>query len=934
MESNECTSENASSICDEERIKRLFQACDTNGDGFIDNQDLLAVCRELSLEEYIDELMLELGADAQGRISYEQFLQRRLALRPEIEAIKGSKNIDNVSENSQGKGDSWEWDSGARDMSPVPKLLKKSDVNNRLLEEDFKNILAGIDVDIEGGSHNNCFTTYIFTPVETCTATSSPPRQEVNENDAGFDKKMRVQEKSPEEHPLARSKQICMDSYAINCDEKNTNEKITVGLSPLYTIGHQNDERTYDEPFSGDLPRTRSWLCCPGSQKQIEVEQPTFDEAKTPSSHDETITKAPSSCGFYGGACERLQQKLEEQSQRYEEQLTELHSVIAELTRKLHQQRSMAIVEEDEASEACTSAHEDSITCPLEVSELDGVENDLSDFDNKAIAESPTELPEPKLDSSHQETELSSEIIESLKLEIISLKAQLAETQAKFNKDCFNASSPDSHLESDYNARIVEDKFDIKYSSVVPIHKNISNLGVSNAPVTKVAERIKLKRATDGPREVKPNDLVNTDLPTAIAEHIVGDILRQCDVQNEKHTVDLELRTLTAKLEHTRAQNSVLALTLSETKSHCDRLALLCGKYESNAIALRLALGVMDRAVEAYDVLLALLETELALSSDSEETLKNRIAAESIAKQLLQHLDMYQDTDVLLSPWQNRIFNSPTNDSIEQPWTAEQEVRLRDHVSRLKAERSTIQGTYVVLESPQVESATIKVNSIQESRKMDLEMAVLIQELMGLREEKVELISKLYTLEKDKNALELKLKYVEGQQKAQAATLKNLQGQLKDTEGLLAIATQNKVTTVIWKRLILNVFFKERGYSDAEHAQGVELELIQALAREARLKIRLQELVSTLEQVTRNAEARLLEGREMVHDLNNTNSILAETVDRNHKKYQARLSKMEQQMLNMVERHNVQVETLQRRIAALETPQTNSSENSASSVAM
>lgn len=46
---------------------------------------------------------------------------------------------------------------------------------------------------------------------------------------------------------------------------------------------------------------------------------------------------------------------------------------------------------------------------------------------------------------------------------------------------------------------------------------------------------------------------------------------------------------------------------------------------------------------------------------------------------------------------------------------------------------------------------------------------------------------------------------------------------------------------------------------------------MQALARESRLKIRLHELVSTLEQVTKNAEARLLEGRELVHDLNQTN---------------------------------------------------------------
>jgi hypothetical protein len=109
-----------------------------------------------------------------------------------------------------------------------------------------------------------------------------------------------------------------------------------------------------------------------------------------------------------------------------------------------------------------------------------------------------------------------------------------------------------------------------------------------------------------------------------------------------------------------------------------------------------------------------------------------------------------------------------------------------------------------------VENVPVRPSSSQEARKMDLEMAVLMQvcvyysggeylqntkfqELMGLREDKAELVSKLFVLEKDKSAIELKLKYVEGQQKAQAAALKNLQGQLKDTEALLALATQNKV---------------------------------------------------------------------------------------------------------------------------------------------
>lgn len=93
---------------------------------------MLTVCRELSLEDSLDELMLQLGADAQGRISYEQFLERRLALRPEIDALKGTKR-ESITED---KLDSWEWDSGARDMSPVPKSLIRKSHNST--EEDLK----------------------------------------------------------------------------------------------------------------------------------------------------------------------------------------------------------------------------------------------------------------------------------------------------------------------------------------------------------------------------------------------------------------------------------------------------------------------------------------------------------------------------------------------------------------------------------------------------------------------------------------------------------------------------------------------------------------------------------------------------------------------------------------------------------------------------
>lgn len=51
-------------------------------------------------------------------------------------------------------------------------------------------------------------------------------------------------------------------------------------------------------------------------------------------------------------------------------------------------------------------------------------------------------------------------------------------------------------------------------------------------------------------------------------------------------------------------------------------------------------------------------------------------------------------------------------------------------MSRLKAERSVVQGTYVTLESMQIENVPLRPSCTQEARKMDLEMAVLMQVLV------------------------------------------------------------------------------------------------------------------------------------------------------------------------------------------------------------
>ena len=60
-------------------------------------------------------------------------------------------------------------------------------------------------------------------------------------------------------------------------------------------------------------------------------------------------------------------------------------------------------------------------------------------------------------------------------------------------------------------------------------------------------------------------------------------------------------------------QNDVLSLTLAESKAHCNHLTILLGKYESSVTAHQMTTSYADHALSAYQMLVGLLDTELAL---------------------------------------------------------------------------------------------------------------------------------------------------------------------------------------------------------------------------------------------------------------------------------------------------------------------------------
>lgn len=60
-----------------------------------------------------------------------------------------------------------------------------------------------------------------------------------------------------------------------------------------------------------------------------------------------------------------------------------------------------------------------------------------------------------------------------------------------------------------------------------------------------------------------------------VAEHLVSDLLEQSNIQelNGKQ-FEVETERLNSRLEHARANNALLALTLDESKAQCDRYVL------------------------------------------------------------------------------------------------------------------------------------------------------------------------------------------------------------------------------------------------------------------------------------------------------------------------------------------------------------------------
>ncbi|XP_027627003.1 colorectal mutant cancer protein [Tupaia chinensis] len=379
-------------------------------------------------------------------------------------------------------------------------------------------------------------------------------------------------------------------------------------------------------------------------------------------------------------------------------------------------------------------------------------------------------------------------------------------------------------------------------------------------------------------------------------------------------------------------------------------MSMLVGKYESNATALRLALQYSEQCIEAYELLLALADSEQSLilgqiraagvgsspdqSGDENITqmLKRahdcRKTAENAARALLLKLDGSCGTFAVAGcsaqPWESLSSNSHTSttsstaSSCDTEFTKEDEQRLKDYIRQLRNDRAAVKLTTLELESVHIDPLSCDVKPRGDSQRLDLENAVLMQELMAMKEEMAELKAQLYLLEKERKALELKLSTREAQEQAYLVHIEHLKSELEEqeqhTQSLGPGGKDRPGKECADATPALSLAELRTTCSDSELAA----EFASAIRREKKLKARVQELVGALERLTKSSEVRHQQSAEFVNDLKRANSNLVAAYEKAKRKHQNRLKKLESQMMAMVERHETQVRMLKQRITLLE----------------
>ncbi|XP_020313660.1 colorectal mutant cancer protein isoform X3 [Oncorhynchus kisutch] len=951
-------SSDTSSTGEEERMRRLFQTCDGDGDGYINRNDLLMVCRQLNMEGSVAEIMDQLGADERGKISFEDFTRCRMQLVNEIRALSGAR-------------ESWEYYSGARDLQSSdiqpqqtqtqqqPAILQKLlEQPGTVLEQQaaLHKLLAQTSTrcaPLEGNYLELANTLHL-----AALASLKGDVVELNKRLVQTEREREMLEKrlakaQCEQSYLMREHEDVQERTTLRYEERITElHSIIAELNKKIDVLQGSTIREEDE-FS----ELRSELS--HSQQEVNEDGHSLDQdgasVSLPENHSTLVTADMDNCSDLNSELQRV--------------LTGLESVLCGRKKSTC---SLSVAEVDRQIEQLTTASEH---CDLAIKTVEEIEGALGRDFYPSLSEERVRW-EKELAGLREENESLTAMLCSKEEDLNRTKATMNAIREERDRLRRRVRELQTRLQSSQSAGPSSPGRLTPASR--PINPSTGELSTSSSsndiPVAKVAERVKLSKtrseSSSTERPVLGSEISSIGVSSNVAEHLAHSLQDCSNIQeifqtlyshgsaiseNKIREFEVETERLNSRIEHLKSQNDLLTITLEECKGNAERMSMLVGKYESNATALRLALQYSEQCIEAYELLLALAESEQSLvlgqfraagvgtvgEQSGEESITQilkrahdcRKTAENAAKDLLGRLDgscgaAFAVTGCSVQPWESLSSNSHTSttsstaSSCDTDFSRDDEQRLKDYVQQLKNDRAAVKLTMLELESVHVDPLSLEIKPRGDTHRLDLENAVLMQELMAMKEEMAELKAQLYLLEKEKKAVELLLSTREAQEQAYLVHIEHLKAEVEEQQeqrrrslGSTGSGSKDKSQAA-----------KDCGDSPAISLSDLRTlndsdlaaELTSALRREKKLKGRVQELVAALERLTKSSEVRHQQSAEFVNDLKRANSNLVAAYEKAKKKHQGKLKKLEAQMMAMVERHETHVRMLKQRIALLE----------------
>ncbi|XP_065566421.1 uncharacterized protein LOC136031078 [Artemia franciscana] len=212
-------------------------------------------------------------------------------------------------------------------------------------------------------------------------------------------------------------------------------------------------------------------------------------------------------------------------------------------------------------------------------------------------------------------------------------------------------------------------------------------------------------------------------------------------------SLELEIERLKSSQKNVSALNDVLCLNLEESRTQCEKFFTLLLKYESAVGTQQLVIDASHKLCDAYEYLVRLLDVKNTLASSSvlggSDGIQSCLNCRSNS---IQSCSSEGSSDS--RPDAKELF-SRLNGSADSRFL---EKKLRLLISKLDEERKSYDGLINIPEIP-VESLADESKfgttaSTTDQNKEGVEMKVLIQEMMSLKEERAELRCRLFDYER------------------------------------------------------------------------------------------------------------------------------------------------------------------------------------------